>query len=350
MGALCIFCGMAPESKTKEHVFPQWLLKMTGFHSKNASVGTNWSTGKEIIFPGKNYTFPACDNCNNEYSGLEGKVKTIVERLCEDEDVSGADLELLLDWFDKIRAGAWLGVSYMNKEVFRLPPNHYIRDRIGVKDRYLSVTNTYLPEKTFKWSGVNSLTFMASPTALMLRINNLVFVNASTDFLVSESVGFPYPNAEFQTPGTNIANYSLRQGTGSVASDCFKSELYLPSHIIRQPIFKTAHGVNPGLYDSEHVKNNSHDLEGGIGKLFLRNNQGAIVLERDDRINFKMEEAKSIYGRVKVVRPILELQLEMLRSRWSRLRFVCEEERNKQFMAVTEIIDYTNEQIRQYNY
>ncbi|MGO4320837.1 hypothetical protein [Pseudomonas sp. KB_12] len=350
MAALCIFCGMAPESKTKEHIFPQWLLKMTGFHSKNTSVGSNWATGKEIVFPGKNYTFPACDSCNNQFSDLEGKVKSIVERLCEDVDVSGTDLELLLDWFDKIRAGAWLGVSYMNKEVFGLPPNHYIRDRIGVKDRYLSVTNTYLPEKTFKWSGVNSLTFMASPTALMLRVNNLVFVNASTDFLVSESVGFPHPDTEFQTPGSNIANFNLLPGTGNVTADCFTTKPYLPSHIIRQPIFKSAHGINPDFYDNDHVINNSHDLIAGIGKLFLQNNQGAMVLEREDRVGFQMDEAKSVYGRVQVVRPILELQLEMLRARWSRLRFVSEEERDKQFMAVNKIIEYTNEQIQQYNY
>jgi hypothetical protein len=132
LASACIFCGEAPESKTKEHIFPQWLLKMTGFHSKNTSVGTSWATGKEIIFPAKNYTFPACDACNKNFASLEGTVKGIIERLSDYADISGEDLELLLDWFDKIRIGAWLGIYYMNKSFFNQPPNHYINDRVGI--------------------------------------------------------------------------------------------------------------------------------------------------------------------------------------------------------------------------
>lgn len=350
MAAVCIFCGEEPESKTKEHVFPQWLLKMTGFHSENVSVGTNWSTGKEIIFPGKNYTFPACDTCNNSFSHLEANAKAIVEHLCDDADVTGGELELLLNWFDKIRIGAWLGNLTLNSNTLGITPNHYIADRVGVKDRYLSITNTYLPEKTLKWSGANTLTFMSSPTALMVRINNLVFVTASTDFLVSRSVGFPYPEFEIQPPESRITHFKLLTGTGNTKSDCFLTRPYAPSHTIRQPIFQNALNTLPELYDNSYVSENSYDPHGGIGKIFLQNNQTTRTLERDDRVNFKMESAKSIYGRVQVVRPILELQLDMLKSRMKRLRFTSESERRKQFAAAKIMIQYTQEQIKQYSY
>lgn len=350
MAAQCIFCGNSPESRTKEHIYPQWLLKMTGFHSKDTSVGTNWVTGKEIIFPGKNYTFPACDTCNNNFSSLEGRVKGIIERLSEDESVTGEELEILLDWFDKLRAGTWLGVSYMNKSVFSLPPNHYINERVGVKDRYLSITNTYLPEKTLKWSGANSLTFMSSPTALMVRINNLVFVSASTDFLVAHSVGFPYPEFEAVFPGTNIANWGITQGTQKILPNCFDRTSYSPSYTLRQPIFKGGVESNPSLYDTPYITDHSHNVNAGTGKVFLQKDNVTSVLSRDAEVNFAMEHAKSIFGHVFVVRPILELQMEMLTSRFRRLRFVSEAEKQKQISAVQEIVEYTKEQIRQYRY
>lgn len=323
---------------------------MTGVHSKDTSVGTDWATGKEIVFPAKNYTFPACDACNNHFASLEGTVQGIVQRLSEDADVSGGDLEVLLDWFDKIRIGTWLGISYMNKPSIKLPPNYYINDRVGIKDRYLSITNTYLPDKTLNWSGANTMTFMTSPTALALRINNLVFVNASTDFLVSKSVGFPFASWEIQTPESKIGHFMLSPGTGKIKPDCFKCKPYILSHIVRQPIFKAAREISPDLYTNNHVQNHSYDSNTGIGKLFIQKNQRTCILERNDRVDFQMEVAKSVYGRVPIVRPILELQIEMLQSRLKRLKYVSEAEKQKQLLAAKAIISYTKEQIRQYNY
>jgi len=33
----CIFCGECPVDKTKEHVFPEWLIKMTGNSKRKLS-------------------------------------------------------------------------------------------------------------------------------------------------------------------------------------------------------------------------------------------------------------------------------------------------------------------------
>lgn len=323
---------------------------MTGFHAKPTSVGTNWSTGEEIVFPAKNYTFPACDSCNNKFGELEGQVKGIVERLQEDQEVSGGDLELLLDWFDKIRVGAWLGIAYLNKSTFTAPPNHYISDRVGIKDRYLSITNTYLPVKTLNWSGANTMTFMASPTALMLRVNNLVFVTASTDFLVSKSVGFPFAAWESQVPGSNIAHFKLTAGTKRVTPDCFKQKPYIPSYVVRQPIYTAAQQADPALYANAYVINNSYDPTAGRGKIFLQRNQKTHTLERGEQVDFKMEAARSIYGKVAIVRPILELQIEMLKSRMKRLRYVSAAEQARQLKGADVLISYAREQIRQFNY
>jgi hypothetical protein len=348
--AACVFCGLAPESKTKEHVFPQWLLKMTGAHSKKTSVGVDWKTGKEIVFPAKNYTFPACDSCNNKFAKMEGEVKNTMERLQQDIDVTGSELELLLDWFDKIRVGTWLGIKYMNNEVFQSPPNFYISNRVGIKDRYLSITNTYRPEQFINWSGANTMTFMTSPTALTLRVNNIVYVTASSDFLVSKSLGFPFPIWEAQLPGSKIGHFLLNPGTKKVGRDCFKKKPYPPGFILRQSIFEDAMKVRPELYDNEFIRNNSYDFDRGIGKIFIKKNQKSSSIERDELVNFKMENAKFIYGHVPVVRPILELQIEMLKMRLARMNFINEDERRRQTAAANLIVSYTREQINQYKY
>jgi hypothetical protein len=191
---------------------------------------------------------------------------------------------------------------------------------------------------------------MSSPTALALRVNNLIFVSASTDFLVSKSVGFPHAFKEMQLPSSNIGHFFLSPGTRKIKNDCFKNKPYIPGFIVRQPIFKSAAASNPELYDNEFVVNNSYDLDSGVGKIFLQKYQKTIILERNDQTNFRMEAAKSIYGKVRIVRPILELQIEMLQNRLRRTHYISEDEKRQQLELANTIIGYTREQIRLYNY
>lgn len=186
--AICIFCGEEPKHKSKEHIFPQWLLKFTGANKGKVSIGSNWSTGKQIYFDWMSYTLPACQDCNSTFGEIEGKIKIIMHNIADDKDITGADAELLLDWFDKIRLGAWLGIKQHNNKVFSMDPNFHINHRVRTTDRFLSVTNTYRTEKLFNVSGINGLGFMVSPTAFTLFVNNLIFVNCSLDFAVSEKL------------------------------------------------------------------------------------------------------------------------------------------------------------------
>lgn len=47
----CIFCGEKCKNKTKEHVLPRWLIKMTGDPNREIRVGLNYNSllkkGKE---------------------------------------------------------------------------------------------------------------------------------------------------------------------------------------------------------------------------------------------------------------------------------------------------------------
>ena len=348
----CVFCGKPPQDKNKEHVFPQWLLKMTGFDKKQASVGTNWITGKEIVFSATKYTFPSCTKCNSDFGVIEGQVKIIVEKLQIDEDVTGDELELLLDWFDKIRISAWLGVKYMNKDVFTMDPKYYINSRLALKDRVLSITNTYKKEKALNWSGVNTPAFMLSPTAFTLRINNLVLVNCSSDFVVSKQLGFPYvwkhrPSQDLDAKETDMF---LLKGKEKSNFQLFKTRLYTPSITVSQPMFKASKDKLPEYYDNNYIRNNAYDYDSGIGKIFISKNNQISTIERDDAINFSMPGAKSIYGKVEVVRPILELQIELIKKRKIDMSKLSDKQKKDEIEGKNKTISYLRDQIRTYNY
>ena len=334
MKVACVFCGKEPQNKNKEHIFPKWLLKMTDFDKGNKSVGSNWETGKELVFNMLSYTFPSCKKCNDDFGKIEAKVKPTFDKLLT----------------DKIRISGWLGIKYMNKNTFTMNPKYYINTRVGIKDRLLTITNTYKDEKTLNWSGMNTPAFMLSPTAFTLRVNNLVFVNCSSDFIVSRRLGFPYIQSERLNPLSDRTDFIMGKGTEKSYSNYFTTKLYNPTMTIAQPIYKTINNNLPSYYDNSFVKDNSYDYKQGLGKIFISANGKLKTLERNDIINFSMPDAKKVYGHVEVVRPILELQIELIKKRKKDLSLLSLEQKLAEEDGAKNIILYLKEQIKQFKY
>jgi len=323
---------------------------MTGRDKKQLSVGSNWETGHEIVFNARSYTFPSCTRCNESFGEKEADVKPIVKRLQADHDVTGSEIESLLDWFDKVRISAWLGVKYMNKDVFDMDPKYYINARVGLKDRMLSITNTYKTEKALNWSGVNTLAFMLGPTAFTLRINNLVMVNCSSDFVVSEKLGFPFPEFERPNPASEKTDCSMVEGKRKAESQLFSTKLYSPSIMVAQTIYKETLAGLREYYDNDYVRANSYSLANGIGKVFLSRKNTIGTIERDEAVNFAMPEAKSVFGHVEVVRPALELQIELIERKKRDLSLLSAQQRSRQLEGQEAVISNLREQIAQYRY
>ncbi|MGK0272941.1 MAG: hypothetical protein ACI88H_003617 [Cocleimonas sp.] len=346
----CVFCGKEPENKNKEHIFPKWLLKLTGADKGNLSVGSNWKTGEELTFNMLSYTFPSCTICNSDFGKLEGKVKPIFDKLINDQDVLGQELELLLDWFDKVRIGSWFGVKYMNKDGFTSQPRFYINSRVGLKDRFLSITNTYKYEKELNWSGVNGLAFMMSPTAFSLRVNNLVFVNCSSDFVVSKRLGFPYVKFEIPKPDSIETDVKFGMPKKKAVPKLFHTRLYSPSITISQPIYKVVKSGLSEYYDHAYVKDNSYDFSNGIGKIFISKKNAINTIERNEKVNFSMPEAKNVHGHIEVVRPILELQAELIKTKKRDLRNLSVEQKRNDIIGRKYLLDYLKKQMRKFRY
>ena len=60
-------------------------------------------------------SFVGADHCNQKYSGFEASTKSIIEKMLVSDALSASDINILLDWLDKVRVGLWLGYQYLNK-------------------------------------------------------------------------------------------------------------------------------------------------------------------------------------------------------------------------------------------
>ncbi|HEX8015803.1 MAG TPA: hypothetical protein VF465_11265, partial [Flavobacterium sp.] len=103
MRKFCVFCGEKPVDKNKEHVIPQWLIKYTGEPNRITLIAKK--EGKEIKFSWLNFVFPACEECNSNFSNIESKIQPILVKIDNENSVTHDEINLFLDWIDKIRIG-----------------------------------------------------------------------------------------------------------------------------------------------------------------------------------------------------------------------------------------------------
>lgn len=192
---MCIFCGKPPTIKNKEHVIPKWLIALTGDPKRlwHLGVETSDPNRKPRNFSAQQFQFPACTDCNERYSNLEGRTKGYMVRLLAGGNLTGAEWDDLLDWFDKVRIGLWLGNMLLNKDWPTPAPKFYIDERLGKKDRCVLVYPNRPDFRGLVMSGASDPVFMHKPSSFILAINGLIFLNLSSEFLLSQNMGFPYP-------------------------------------------------------------------------------------------------------------------------------------------------------------
>jgi hypothetical protein len=279
----CVFCGEKPASKNKEHIIPQWLIRMTGDPNREINLGIDLrhlqKTGEEKIrtFSFKSFQFPACESCNTEFASLEGKVKSIFERLFENEYFTNNEIDTLLDWFDKVRIGLWLGSITLDDFVDFVNPKFHIKKRIAHRDRCLF---TYEMEKT-DWKGVqfigfNSPGFQFIPSCFSLRVNHLFFFNYSFDFLFAKNIGFPFPKIfKNNALDTRLFELELEKGNGKISAPIINHKFIKASSYIYQPIIPTeVYGTELEKYYKldKYVQENCLDYENRKGDIFYYEN------------------------------------------------------------------------------
>lgn len=188
----CIFCGIDLENRTKEHVLGQWLIELTGDPKRNWTWISFGPAKLHKTYSLKEFTFPSCDNCNNEMSELEGYAKSSIQKLSQRSHITYEEALTLLDLTDKIRVGLWLGMVYLTGNQWNIDPSFYIKSRISKKDRFLAVYPCDC-DKGMGIYGIEAPIFAFKPSCFAIRINNNLLFSLSDDFIFARNLCFPFP-------------------------------------------------------------------------------------------------------------------------------------------------------------
>jgi hypothetical protein len=240
MKKFCIFCGENPTDKNKEHIIPQWLIRMTDKPDRKTIVGTN-SQGKELTIPWNRFVFPACEECNTNFGKIEGQVRAIVEKLLDEKQVNHSEMDLFLDWLDKVRIGLWLG-QLIHKKI-EVDPKFYINQRVGEKDRICIMYKIDDNEKGINVTGTEFSLFHLIPSCFSLTINHLCFFSYSKEFILSENIGFPFMSKYKLIDEGKMEVEEFDVGKAEVAKRILEGTILKPSVRFYQSILSFEHGL-----------------------------------------------------------------------------------------------------------
>lgn len=266
----CIFCGKIAENKNKEHVIPQFLIKMTGDPKRNINLGFDILSEDPKLrsYSFDQFTFPACSECNSEDSKLEASVSIIIDKILNEKDLSEDDLNTLLDWFDKIRVGLWLGFMFLNKNRSSINPKYYINSRIKKSDRMLFVYKIKTIDNGINFLGSDTLGFDHNPTCFALRINNYIFLNISSLGLLFEKLGyFSIENFEVNKDGNAL--FFVKTGSNTITNEKILDNLPSGYCSFYQSIYTQFIKTSDNFINDDYIKNNSIDFKEGVGNIFL---------------------------------------------------------------------------------
>ncbi len=276
MSKVCVFCGNQPESKTLEHVLPQWLIELTGNAKRKAEFGYKHLENGKLVkrtFSFDAFKFPACKSCNQSFSELEAKTKATVQKILTGDPLSSSELSTLLDWFDKIRIGLWLAFQYLDKNTMGIEPHYHIEARIGQHDRMLAIFKMDANKLGLNFAGCDTPAFALAPCCFTIRINDFCFLNMSYPNLLSRRMGFPYPSGTFMMEDERLF-CRFTKGRDRIMLPVLKKLINIQGTELYQPIFignirsaDTATGKR--RYDTKYVRDNCISWERGVGKIFI---------------------------------------------------------------------------------
>lgn len=305
MARKCIFCGKPMTEKSNEHVIPRWLTEMTGDIKRSASFGMDYSkifdeniepeNIKSREYPFLQFTFPACKKCNEIYgSGLEGNARIVLTKVLAGKRINVDEISTLLDWFDKVRIGLWLGYLYYNKQLESLGPKFYIDDRMGQKDRVLFVYKCRGNTVGINIVGPGGMLFSMIPTCFLLRINNYVFLNISNDALLLKDLGYPYPIIKSIDGDGNLCG-TITAGSRVINQHLLSEyKIRTTSKAIFQPIFKQFEDICQSK--DPYVVGNSLEQGEGTGAIYIKDGE-IRRMEKNEEYSLEPNELyENLYG------------------------------------------------------
>lgn len=236
---ICVFCGNPPQGKTREHILPQWLLRLTGDPARKVYLGRDWSK-KDLpkrVFSFKSFTFPACASCNTRFAKLEADAQRVVTTMLSAGHLVADDFDILLDWLDKVRTGLWLGLRYLNANHRDISPQFAIASRIAARDRLVFVYRDEMELTGISLAGIESPIFQEMPSCFVISINHLHFFSASATSLFAARLGLPFPVNLKRAPNRDAGFLAdISPGTGVVELPLVQFPIVTGGSQLFQPI------------------------------------------------------------------------------------------------------------------
>jgi len=299
MEKFCVFCGKEPQSKTKEHIIPRWLLELTGDPNREAFLGFDLAhtKPKKRMYAFDCFTFPACESCNHTFSDLESKAQKVIMSILEQDKINDLDINCLLDWLDKICVGLWLGFLTLNKNYPNITPKFHIKTRICTNDRLL-----FVYKLDTKRIGIN------------LLINNYCFFNVSHFNLCDRRLGFPHAKKAFYQDLKLAIEAHFDKGFERVFFPVVRRYSLPNASKFYQPIF--FHHLRSDdlkyLYDTEYVRYNSIDWDNGVGKVFHELNGKAFAYPREKTHNWFPPDTYNLIDFLpKITQQVYDFQIDV---------------------------------------
>ncbi|MBU4354850.1 MAG: hypothetical protein KJ822_05825, partial [Proteobacteria bacterium] len=293
MEKFCVFCGNKPDSKNMEHIIPKWLIELTGDLHRKISLGYDFNKDEPTIreFSFNSFRFPSCKACNSRFGNLEGLTKPIIIKMLGKNPISDIEINILLDWLDKIRIGLWLAFHYLDKNYFGIDPNYYISFRNAATDRMVAIYYTNKDMQRINFIGVNVPIFYYNPCCFTFCINNLILFNMSTQFLFARRIGFPFPESMFQMENGKM-EVNIVRGLHRFILPLIKRPFIKPCSEFYQPMFghQEYQPIRNIFYDNEFVRKYSMDWEKGIGKVFIQEDKSLSVYPNEEDCIWQPEE------------------------------------------------------------
>jgi hypothetical protein len=197
--------------------------------------------------------------------------------MTNERPLSSTDLSNFLNWLDKVRIGFWLAFFILQENTWNIQPSFHINWRTGATDRMVLIYKSDHNMRRVSVIGHNVPAFQYQPSCFVLIINNFVFLNISTDFLLSERLGLPYPTrvSYAQSRGAEI---TMTTGHEKISYPIVRLKYDKHCSGIFQPMFARSDIRSQfPMYDTDYVRSLSADHDKGIGKIFFTD--GSIISE-----------------------------------------------------------------------
>ena len=319
MKKTCVFCGKIPKKKNKEHVLPYWLLSLTGDPNRVVKFGFNYSQGKEINFNWNNFTIASCSDCNDKYANFENKVKSIMVKLINKTEIDSNEALELLDWLDKVRIGLWLNYYYLEKNKAQIDPRLTVENRMGKKDRFMQIhfLESDREQQGLNAFGVETFLFQINPACFGLRINNILLINGSNDFIISENCGFPFPK-KINSHKNGMLELQEWEYNRNVSKRINGSNLHKGVLTLLQPI-QAQVDYKTNFFSDSYLVENCIDNEKRIGTLFrFSEDYVTPVHDFDMKLNYESVKGENVNHIGELISKVYELQNTSLLKLTSR--------------------------------